>query len=201
MPRRDGAISFFADRGAIRLSVGSKKSWNRRPLTWMRLGTFGCSRGLTADYLQLLAKFMPSFFRALSPALVPPSTAPIESDISVAGAVMTRSRAGTLCDQTLNAIVFAKLEPNCALVAMCDVVTAKFGAEGEVGELHQGLTQIRKRLGTAVTPLGGPPTLSAYAIPRTRNLMIWSSAMSRQRHRQIMRMHSCVCHSGPGFSG
>jgi hypothetical protein len=69
-------------------------------------GYFRLFSVLTADYLQLLAKFTPSSFRALSLALVPPSIALIESDISVAGAVMTRSRAGTLCDQTLNTSVF-----------------------------------------------------------------------------------------------
>jgi hypothetical protein len=84
----------------------------------------------------MLAKFMPSFFRALSPTMVPPSAASIESDISVAGAVMTPSRAETLCEQTLNAVVFAKLGPNWALASMCDVATAKFGVGGGVGDLH-----------------------------------------------------------------
>jgi hypothetical protein len=65
----------------------------------------------------------------------------------------------------LNANVFAKLEPNCALVAVCDVVTAKFGAGGGVGELHQGLTQIRKRLGTPVAPLRGHADLERLRDP------------------------------------
>jgi hypothetical protein len=78
---------------------------------------------------------------------------------------MTQSRAGTLCDRTSNAIVFAKLEPNCALVAMCDVVTAKFGVGGGVGDLHQGLTHIQKRLGEPVTPLGGDADLERLRDP------------------------------------
>jgi hypothetical protein len=78
---------------------------------------------------------------------------------------MRRSHAKSLRNQTLNAIVGTKLAPNCALVAMCDVVTAKFGVGGGVGDLLQGLTHIQKRLGDLVTPLGGDADLERLRDP------------------------------------